>query len=232
MAAMLARLDAENRQLKAQLEQSGATIQQQSELAEQKIQEELLEPPVFDYKNFEFMSDDDKEKYQKEFSQKMSEYAYKVALRDMQKEIAPIKEQFQKAKETEMIANVKAKLSSLPEYVGFSEMMPQIETIIAKEPALQSTEPEKRYTIAYLMAKGLNAVQTPKRSDEDIINEVMSNPEILKQIKAREAQMIEKSNANLPKFAATHGTVPATPTQKPKTLEEAQRNALKILGLR
>lgn len=217
-------------QLQQQAQQAGQAVQQQSQSAQTAIEQAMLQPPVIDFAQFQYADDEQKSAMFQQYSNDMGAYMRS----QMEREYAPMMQNYKQMEANQANEAARSKLSQLPRFGDNSAL---IDNIIAKTPELASIQnPELKYQIAYLMAEGLGKMNAPAPSaptTDDILKMAMENPDVLKAIKEREAQGIAQQNQGLPQFAATSGmsSAPANVPQRPSTMEEAwgniEKNGLK-----
>ena len=70
-------------QLKGVIPQFQNALQQQSQAAENTIVEEVIEPPVFDVENVQYLSDDERREATAKYSSAMADYARKTVLSEV-----------------------------------------------------------------------------------------------------------------------------------------------------
>jgi hypothetical protein len=216
----------QNQALQQQLAQMQQLIQQQSQQTQEQIVEEIMEPPVLDINSLMYDDEETAKSKVADFSKNMFEYAKSGVL----KEISPYIEQVKQAQQANERAEVVNTLSQVPELAGFKEMLPQIENIIKNNPILQNAKPEDAYINAYMIAKGVSAVNTPQTepTPEQILEMIQKNPEAQKLYEQSRLEKVEGSQ-QVPQFTASSGANAALNiAKKPTTLEEARERTLKM----
>lgn len=210
-------------QLMQQQQQAGQAVQQQSQAAQQAIEQAVLQPPTLDFAQFQYADDEQKSAMFQKYSNDMTAYMRS----QMEREYAPVLQNYRQMEVNQANEAARSKLAQLP---GFGDNSAMIDNIIAKTPELASIQnPEQRYQIAYLMAEGIGKINAPKPAaptTDDILKMAMENPDVLKAIKEREAQNIAQQNQALPQFAATAGisSAPANVPKRPETMADAWNN--------
>lgn len=212
--AVLQQLQQENAQLRAQ-------IQQQSQVAEQKMEEVAAQPvmPVLDTSRWGYLTDEQRAEESTKYTQALTDYIRA----QMDGEIAPIKKMYeQQARESER-SNAISRLSEDARLPGFKDALPQIQNIIDKTPSLANESPINQLQIAYLINRGLN--QGQEKSASQLAQEAMDNPEVMRIIESKRAQDVKAKNAEVPVASASTGMsqAAAIPDNRPKTMEEANR---------
>lgn len=124
-------------------------------------------------------------------------------------------------------------MSKSPEYAGFAEHEGEIENVIRKLPALGQLPSEEKYTLAYLIERGLRTGPDGNQDPAAAVEALMKNPEAVKLYELRRAEQTERRNAAVPPFSASLGTasIPANIKSAPQTIDEASREAYGYFGL-
>jgi len=216
----------ENARLKAAVAQSGNVVKEQGEVAEKAIvnappQEEM---PEFPFERLNFMSPEEaQEAFDKAVTAKVNR-----KMSEIENKLKPVLEKYDYTEKENRRNQVVDGLSKSPNFPDFAQRKDRVEAMAKK---LQSDAPdldyEKLYTIAYLMDKGMEA-NKPKTTD-DIVKEVMKNPEALKRIREQSAKEQVQVNQSIPRFSAAGNSIPATPQQKPERLENIKAGVLSKL---
>ena len=232
-AEMLRSVQEENQRLRS-------LVWQQSEVAQNAVQAAVedktpkpAQPPVFDLSRLQYMDDEDRAAASADYTAQLTSFIRS----QMEGELAPIREDFERQKASAERESAIGALSNDASFVGFAEALPKIERILQSEPALSSEgDMQKRYAIAYLISRGMDAMQPKEevqRSAADIAKEAIANPEVMRLIESERARQIAEKNADVPRQMASSGTAtaPATPQAKPKTMEEAREFMRRSFGL-
>lgn len=114
---------------------------------------------------------------------------------------------------------------SLP---SFSDRMDAIEEILASSDAFSSMSDEEKLRTAYYIDRGRSAGEV---STNELIERLKNDPEAMRIV---EAAVIEKLSVKgtPPLFAGGgNSTLPLTPKEKPKTLNEASKMAREAFGI-
>ena len=232
-AEMLRSVQEENQRLRS-------LVGQQSEAAQNAVQAVVddktpkpAQPPVFDLSRLQYMDDEARAAASADYTAQLTSFIRS----QMEGELAPIREDFERQKASAERESAIGALSNDASFVGFAEALPKIERILQSEPALSSEgDMQKRYAIAYLISRGMDAMQPKEevqRSAADIAKEAIANPEVMRLIESERARQIAEKNADVPRQMASSGTAtaPATPQAKPKTMEEAREFMRRSFGL-
>ena len=222
--------------LKAQNEQMQGTIAELSQKNEENLIEEVLEPPVLDINGLAFASEDEVKQAHADFAQKMSDYNRQQLMKELAPTLEYAKKGMQEAEKNEVLSS----LSQVPELAGISEMIPQLDKIIANNRWLQSDDMDmsEKYINAYAIARGVNAINTPppeppkELTSEELMKLYDENPTFQELVEKKRIETIKQSQ-QVPPFSASSGAVNAALNikEKPKTLEEASEATRKMWGL-
>lgn len=177
------------------------------------------------------MDETARKSYEDQYGQQMAEYIrYQMA-----EELAPLRENYERQKAQAEKEAAIGSLRNSGRMQGFDEALPQIERILEQMPSLAAEQDaQKRYTMGYLINRGLQAVNAPaQRAAADVAKEAMANPEVMRLIEAERARAAsEKNAAAVPQSASTGAsTAPATPQNRPQNLGEARTLLQKAFGL-
>ena len=137
--------------VKSELEQLKALSAQQSQAAEEEIQEQLLEPPKLDLKDIAYLSDEEIAQREAEYTQQMLDFT----MQGVDKKIQPVLSQYesqQRATEEQSVLN-DLRLKS----PDFDTYLPEIQSFLSADnavsKALAAMPARERYVAAALMAK-------------------------------------------------------------------------------
>ena len=221
--------------LKAQNQQMSGTIEELSRRNEENLIEEALEMPTLDMNGLAFATEEEARQMQEEYANKMTEFVRS----GLMKELAPFLEQAKEGQYQKEKSNVLSVLSEIPELQGISDMIPQLDNIIASNRWLQSDDMDmdEKYINAYAIARGVNAMNTvPEEPKELTSKELMelykNNPEFQEMVEKDRLEAI-KNSQQVPPFSASSGAVNAALNipEKPKTFEEASERTRKMFGM-
>ena len=224
-------LQEENARLRAAVQQQGAQAQQMAQAVVEDKAPKVPVMPVFDSSRMGYMDETARKSYEDQYGQQMAEYIrYQMA-----EELAPLRENYERQKAQAEREAAIGSLRNSGRMQGFDEALPQIERILEQMPSLAAEQDaQKRYTMGYLINRGLEAVNAPaQRAAADVAKEAMANPEVMRLIEAERARAAaEKNAAAVPQSASTGAsTAPATPQNRPQNLGEARTLLQKAFGL-
>lgn len=139
------------------------------------------------------------------------------------------KAQYQSELKNARYESAKYKMALDKTLPDFGERIGAIEEILASSEAFATMGDEEKLRTAYYIDRGKNGGAEP--SAEDLLAKLENNPELMRVL---EAKIIEKlSKRSNPSMSAGGGnaSLPLTPKEKPKTLNEASKMAREAFGL-
>ena len=183
------------------------------------------EMPTLDGEAMKDLSEEELAEYGRAYTEAVEDYVRRSVAESM---VPLIEDMGKRERESEDRAAL-IEMRENEEYSDFSEKMEAVNNLISGMPALTGMDPKERYTAAYLMVKGAEAIAAAKaapakREPADIAEEVWGNAEVMRLLSERKAR--EADRGDLPVFsrsAAGAATVPSTP----KTLADASARARK-----
>ena len=221
--------------LRTQNQQMSGMIEELSRQNEENLIEEALERPTLDVNGLAFATEEEAMQMQEDYANRMTEFVRSGIM----KELAPLLEQAKEGQYQKDKANVLSVLAEIPELQGISDMIPQLDNIIASNRWLQSDDMDmdEKYINAYAIARGVNAMNTPPEEPKELTNEELlelynNNPEFQELIDKQRLEAVKQSQ-QVPPFSASSGAVNAALNiqEKPKTFEEASERTRKMFGL-
>lgn len=223
-------------QLKGVIPQFQNALQQQSQAAENTIVEEVIEPPVFDVENVQYLSDDERRAATAKYSSAMADYARKTVLGEVMKEMQPIVDNYKRQTAEAADMTARNRIRSSKGFEDFDDYGDAIDRIAANTPGFDGIDPEMKYALSYMINRGINAMsQKPEtETTEMLVERVKNNPDALRALEEMRVKQVAEKNAAVPPVTASHGsaTAPAVKPEPPQSLEEATERAYKMLGLR
>ena len=247
MMQLVQQLMAQNQQLQAQLQQAGAAMQQQSQAAEGAIMGQFSPQPspeaqheaediapTLDFASIRYMSEDEQAQKMAEWQQSVVDYAIKKATESVQKEIAPVRDEYEAKRRIAEADAAKAAIYADPRFASFRERDVDIERILSATPALNGADATTRYMLGGLIDRGLNYLQQKEMTTEELVQKALASPEVMKALETKRATEIQKQNAEVPTIAPSSGTANASPIpeSRPKDANELRERAFKRFGLR
>lgn len=210
------------------------TLSEMNKQRETEVLAEALVPPELDIQSIMFESAEDIAKAQAKYAQDMAAYNRKL----LEKEYEPIRQQAKRLEEHEMLENLKSSLKGRAEFEGFDnpEMLKRLDVIIHNNEFLKDSNLpyEKKLINAYAIARGADAMYTPKKEPEqpkaqtvdELIEIYKNNPDFKNAI---EKMRIEELSAGqqVPVLSASGGAgnVALNIKDKPQTLGDARERA-------
>ena len=223
-------------QLKGVIPQFQNALQQQSQAAENTIVEEVMEPPVFDVENVQYLSDDERREATAKYSSAMADYARKTVLSEVMKEMQPIVDNYKRQTREAADMTARNRIRSSKGFEDFDDYGDAIDRIAANTPGFDGIDPEMKYALSYMINRGINAMnQKPEtETTEMLVERVKKNPDALRVLEEMRVKQVAEKNAAVPPVTASQGsaTAPAVKPEPPQSLEEATERAYKMLGLR
>ena len=223
-------------QLKGVIPQFQNALQQQSQAAENTIVEEVIEPPVFDVENVQYLSDDERRAATAKYSSAMADYARKTVLSEVMKEMQPIVDNYKRQTREAADMTARNRIRSSKGFEDFDDYGDAIDRIAANTPGFDGIDPEMKYALSYMINRGINAMnQKPEtETTEMLVERVKKNPDALRALEEMRVKQVAEKNAAVPPVTASQGsaTAPAVKPEPPQSLEEATERAYKMLGLR
>lgn len=223
-------------QLKGVIPQFQNALSQQSQAAENTIVEEVIEPPVFDVENVQYLSDDERRAATAKYSSAMADYARKTVLGEVMKEMQPIVDNYKRQTAEAADMTARNRIRSSKGFEDFDDYGDAIDRIAANTPGFDGIDPEMKYALSYMINRGINAMsQKPEtETTEMLVERVKNNPDALRALEEMRVKQVAEKNAAVPPVTASQGsaTAPAVKPEPPQSLEEATERAYKMLGLR
>lgn len=223
-------------QLKGVIPQFQNALSQQSQAAENTIVEEVIEPPVFDVENVQYLSDDERRAATAKYSSAMADYARKTVLGEVMKEMQPIVDNYKRQTAEAADMTARNRIRSSKGFEDFDDYGDAIDRIAANTPGFDGIDPEMKYALSYMINRGINAMsQRPEtETTEMLVERVKNNPDALRALEEMRVKQVAEKNAAVPPVTASQGsaTAPAVKPEPPQSLEEATERAYKMLGLR
>ena len=233
MMQLVQQLMAQNQQLQAQLQQAGEAMQQQSQAAEGAIMGQFsTQPapeaqheaediaPTLDFAGMRYMSEDEQAQKMAEWQQSVVDYAIKKATESVQKEIAPVRDEYEAKRRIAEADAAKATIYADPRFASFRERDVDIERILSATPALNGADAATRYMLGGLIDRGLNYLQPKEMTTEGLVQKGLASPEVMKALETKRATEIKQQNAEVPTIATSSGTANASPIPESRAKAE------------
>lgn len=208
----------------------GVAMNQQSQAAENAIEESVMTPqiPQLDFSQLAYMGDEERASAMSAWQNAIMENA----VARVRAEFAPVKADYEQKSRAAAEASARNAIFSDPRFSDFASNQAEIERI-AQSPVFKDISPEQRYLYSGLISRGMRHDPAAKPTTDQIVQMVMSNPDALKAIETRRAQEIRNKNAELPILAGSSGMSGANPIpeNRVKTKEELESRVNMRFGL-
>lgn len=249
-------LVSQNQQLSAALQQERAraqqvlaqqngAMQQQSQAAEGAIQRQFTpeaamskgaaaaeEPPMLNWQELSYLDPAEQQKRVAQWQQAVTDYSVRTAaaqIRDeVAREMAPVRDDWEAKRQIAANEAAKATLFAMPQFADMKEKEGEIEKVIAGTPLLREASPQQKYVLAALISRGIHSSKQP--TTEELINQVLANPDVMKALEARRVAEIQRNNEALPKVVPSSGlgNANAVPENKPKNMSDVAKAFMKL----
>ncbi|MCI8590207.1 MAG: hypothetical protein HFE77_05800 [Clostridiales bacterium] len=189
--------------------------------------EQKIKMPVFDITMIKSMTEEELNRYGKQYTEEVAAYVQK-SLAD---ELQPVIEEMEKREREALDRQAVEELKDNKDFYDFTEKLEQVQSLIGSLPILAQMDTKCALTVAYLMIKGAQAISEHKEPSEEnaqtIADRIYENTEVMKLLSERRAK---EAAQDLPVFAKTAG-IAANVKKKPKTLADAREEAQKYFKL-
>jgi hypothetical protein len=219
--AQLEQALAENQKLKEALEGSANVIKETSNANEAVIIEDMIEMPKLDIASLAYMTEEEALATTEQYSRDMAAYAQQQTMSKMK----PYIEEVEKTRKSSAKTDILNSMAKTQDFADVNDMLPQIEKVIQANPTIGKMDNiEEQIALAYAIAKGVNAINTPSKemTPEEFLEKYEKSTDIQDAIeKARIAKI--KTNQQVPTLSASSGagSTALNIESKPKTLAEA-----------
>lgn len=223
-----------NAQLQAQVQQAQATVQDQSQAAQNALDTATNQPsitvPVLDFNELQY--DDDQTRAQKmsEWQNAMVQQISDAVSKQYAGQLAPIREDWENKRKIAEQEAARQTIWGDSRFADFKDRDEQIQRILNANPELQQLGANRSYLVGGLMARGLD--YRPNPTPEEIVKMVQNSPEAQKMLDQQRAQTIADRNQQIPTIQPSSGmaTANAIPDAVPKTKDDLYRMAAERLG--
>lgn len=226
----------ENETLRQRIAQMEQASRQQSEQAVQAQEQRATadEIPILDVSGMAFDDDETIKRKQGEYAKAMMEYSQKHIM----DELAPYIEAAREGLLEKERAQTLQQLGNIPQLAGLGESINDVEHIIANNPIFSSQSDmslSDKYINAYMMLKGMNAVNTPPSGPtaEDFMKMYNENPQLQDMVeRERIAKLNTGTPQNIPPLSSAGGAanIALNIKEKPKTFEDASKMAFSFFN--
>lgn len=220
-----------NAQLEQMQQEQGAAMKQQTQMAENAIEQSITAPqiPQIDFSQLQYMNDDERNAAMTAWQNAIMEQA----AAKVRAEFAPVKADYEEKTRAAAENAAKNAIFGDARFADFAGNSADIDRIAAS-PVFKGATPEQKYLYAGLIARGMKHNPSAKPSTDEILQMAMSNPDVLKAIETRRAQEVRDKNAELPVLSASSGMSGANPLPQNKvtTREELDARMKARFGLK
>lgn len=226
--------NAENEQLRAELDAANARIEELSRQNEENIAKNVLTPPTLDMEALTFADAETQKAIIEEYNTKLAEFNRAQIMSELAPDIEFAKESRIAKERNDIIAG----LGRTSEFSDIAAYAPQIENILKNNSAFSGDNltTEEKVVNAYLIARGVNSINNPpaapkEPSTDELMAMYQNNPAFREAVEKQRLAEI-KNSQQVPPFSASSGAVNAALDikEKPKTLEEASALARLMFG--
>ncbi|MBQ7171258.1 MAG: hypothetical protein IJR89_03155 [Clostridia bacterium] len=135
--------------------------------------------------------------------------------------------------ETAACEAVRAQMAQDARFPEFERRLPETERVIAALPVMAQLSPADRYTLAYLVGRGLESAQKKAPTPKELVDALLASPDAVRLYETVRGQELAEKGEAIPPHSASKGaaTIPATVKKAPKNLSEARQEAYGYFGL-
>ena len=208
-------------------------IGQQSEAQKQNIVEEAMQMPTLDLAGLVYDDENIIKAKQGQYAQDMAKYIQGVMMKEMSPFIEQAKDGLLQKQKSEVIAG----LSALPDLQGISDMLPQLDSIMAKNKLFSGDNIplDEKYIAAYLILNGINSKKNGEKEREitpDMFMELYNSKPEFRDLVDKQRLAEVQGAQGVPVMSPSTGAVNAALSipQTPKNFDEAGEMTRKFFG--
>lgn len=225
----------ENETLRQRIAQMEQASRQQSEQVVQAQEQRATadEIPILDISSMAFDDDETIKQKQAEYVNKVMEYSQKHIM----DELAPYIEAAREGLAEKERAQTLQQLGNIPQLAGLGDSINDVEHIIANNPIFSAQSDmslSDKYINAYMMLKGMNAVNTPPSSPtaEDFMKMYNENPQLQDMVERERIAKLNDTTQQIPPLSSSSGAanIALNIKEKPKTFEDASKMAFSFFN--
>lgn len=219
LMAMIQQQNQQIAQMQMMIQQQNAAIGQQSQAAENAIDNSMTHPavevqiPVLDMGQLQYQSPEEQQAALGAWQQAMVD----AITNRVSAQYEPIRRSYEDNQRIAANEAAKASLANNPMFSDFRTNEGAVEAFLRQNPELANMDAGKRYALAALAVRGRNYDPTAKPTDDQIVEMVMNSPGAQKMLDARRAQAVQQKNAEIPVIAPSVGYSSASAVPKPET---------------
>lgn len=223
-----------NAQLQAQMQQAQATVQDQSQAAQNALDTAMNQPtitvPVLDFNEMQYDDDATRAQKMQDWQNAMVQQISDAVSKQYAGQLAPIREDYENKRRIAEQEAARQTIWGDSRFADFKDRDEQIQRILNANPELQQLGANRSYLVGGLMARGLD--YKPNPSPEELVKMVQNSPEAQRMLDQQRAQTIADRNQQIPTIQPSSGmaTANAIPDAVPKTKDDLFRMAAQRLG--
>jgi len=223
-----------NAQLQAQFQQAQATVQDQSQAAQNALETAMNQPsitvPVLDFNEMQYDDDATRAQKMQDWQNAMVQQISDAVSKQYAGQLAPIREDYENKRRIAEQEAARQTIWGDSRFADFKDRDEQIQRILNANPELQQLGANRSYLVGGLMARGLD--YRPNPTPEEIVKMVQNSPEAQKMLDQQRAQRIADRNQQIPTIQPSSGlaTANAIPENTPKTKDDLYRMTAERLG--
>lgn len=236
LSARLEAAEQQNAQLMALLQRAQATVQDQSQAAQNATDMATSQPnveiPVLDFNEMQYDDDATRSQKMQDWQNAIVQRISDSVARQYAGQLEPLlEEQRRNARLSEERA-AKDEVWGDERFSDFRDRDAQIEQILNATREFDGMPAKRRYMLGGLIARGLNAQAKP--STEELVSMIKANPDAMRMLDSERARTVADRNGEIPTIQPSSGfsTANAIPDDSPKTKEDLFRRAAQIIGRR
>lgn len=223
------------RRLKEEKAQLENTVAEMSAANEAQVTEQLIAPPALNINDLTFADEETVRAAEKQYADDMTAYARQQIMN----ELSPYLEEAKAGMAEKQRRQTLEKLSAIPELEGISDpaLQSRMDNIIKNNNVFGSGEasPEEKYITAYLIARGVQAANTPAPTEpttEQLMKYYNDSREFREAVEKQRIGELSKNNQQVPVLSASSGAGGAALNikEKPKTFDAASSLARSLFG--
>lgn len=233
LTGQVQQLAGQMQQLIAALQNSQAAVGQQSQLAEEAVNQAAgITPPAIDLSNFQYQSPEEQQNALAAWGKSLMDAARQQTIAELKGDLDMVRGDYQRRTRDAEIMAAKEKVYGDAQFPDFREHDADIDRILAAIPQFEGMEASQARMIGGLINRGMRNDPRRTMTADELVTAVRANPDAMRMLEIQRAQEIAQKNENLPRMSASQGMTGAAPVpeNKPKTFDEMRKAAAKRLG--
>jgi len=227
--------EAQNAQLMQQFQQAQATVQDQSQVAQNALETATNQPsvtvPVLDFNEMQYDDDATRAQKMQDWQNAMVQQISDAVQRQYAGQLQPIREDWENQRRIAEEEAARQTIWADSRFSDFKGRDEKIRQILSANPEIAALGANKSYLVGGLMARGMD--YNPNPSPEDVVRMVQNSPEAQKMLDTQRAQQIAERNQQVPTIQPSSGmaTANAIPDNTPQSMDELRRRAAQRFGV-